>query len=354
MVTALRGRGPPGRGRRVRRRARPVGERQDDAAEPDRRARRADRGRRPDRRGHDHRARRAELFRFRRDAGELRVPDLQPVPDAHRAGERAVRRRRGPARPRGAERPRRCSSGSGWATGSTTSRSQLSGGEQQRVAIARALATGNPVLLADEPTGELDFRTGVQILELLHEQAHTGVTVMIVTHNREICRVADRVVELSSGTIVQRRPAGGRPGGRSPSCAGSGGRASGSWLRWSWRDLRARWVQVAAIALDHRHRLGHLLRAEQHRRRWRRESYDASYAALHMYDLRVDLTEGSYVAAGRARWLRADAAGPEAARRRSRRGSIAPTPGRRVDRRTRRSSCPGRSSASTSPTAART
>jgi putative ABC transport system ATP-binding protein len=88
---------------------------------------------------------------------------------------------------------------------------QLSGGEQQRVAIARALATGNPVLLADEPTGELDFTTGIQILELLHEQAHAGITVLIVTHNREISRVADRVIELSSGRIVaDGPPAGGQ------------------------------------------------------------------------------------------------------------------------------------------------
>jgi len=80
---------------------------------------------------------------------------------------------------------------------------QLSGGEQQRVAIARALATGNPILLADEPTGELDFKTGIQILELLHEQSHNGKTVLIVTHNREISRVADRVIELSSGHIIR-------------------------------------------------------------------------------------------------------------------------------------------------------
>ncbi|MBI5931098.1 MAG: ABC transporter ATP-binding protein [Chloroflexi bacterium] len=80
---------------------------------------------------------------------------------------------------------------------------ELSGGEQQRVAIARALATGNPVLLADEPTGELDFKTGVQILHLLMAQAGNGRTVLVVTHNREISRIADRVIELSSGEIVR-------------------------------------------------------------------------------------------------------------------------------------------------------
>ena len=89
---------------------------------------------------------------------------------------------------------------------------ELSGGEQQRVAIARALATGNPILLADEPTGELDFRTGVQILELLHEQTHSEETaVLVVTHNREIARVAHRVIELSSGRIVSDAPNPGGP-----------------------------------------------------------------------------------------------------------------------------------------------
>jgi putative ABC transport system ATP-binding protein len=88
---------------------------------------------------------------------------------------------------------------------------ELSGGEQQRVAIARALATGNPVLLADEPTGELDFRTGIQILDLLQQQTESGKTVLVVTHNREISRVADRVIELSSGRIVgDGLPQGGK------------------------------------------------------------------------------------------------------------------------------------------------
>ena len=89
---------------------------------------------------------------------------------------------------------------------------ELSGGEQQRVAIARALATGNPILLADEPTGELDFHTGVQILQLLHDQTHElGTSVLVVTHNREISRVADRVIELSSGRVVSDGPPAGGP-----------------------------------------------------------------------------------------------------------------------------------------------
>lgn len=83
---------------------------------------------------------------------------------------------------------------------------ELSGGEQQRVAIARALASGNPVMLCDEPTGELDFGTGIQILGLLVEQAARGVTVILVTHNREIARIADRVVELSGGRVVRVAP----------------------------------------------------------------------------------------------------------------------------------------------------
>jgi putative ABC transport system ATP-binding protein len=66
-------------------------------------------------------------------------------------------------------------------------------------------------MLADEPTGELDFATGVQILELLRSQATSDRAVLVVTHNREISRVADRVVELSSGRIVaDGPPIGGR------------------------------------------------------------------------------------------------------------------------------------------------
>ena len=67
------------------------------------------------------------------------------------------------------------------------------------------------MLLADEPTGELDFRTGAQIRELLYGQASEDRAVLVVTHNREISRMADRVVELSSGKIISDGPpAGGK------------------------------------------------------------------------------------------------------------------------------------------------
>jgi putative ABC transport system ATP-binding protein len=83
---------------------------------------------------------------------------------------------------------------------------QLSGGEQQRVAIARALVKDAPIILADEPTGELDFRTGKQILKLLLEQHEKKRTVILVTHNREIARVAHRVIELHSGQVSDDGP----------------------------------------------------------------------------------------------------------------------------------------------------
>jgi len=79
---------------------------------------------------------------------------------------------------------------------------ELSGGEQQRVAIARAIAKEPEILLADEPTGELDFETGIKILDLLYSTAKKGHTVIIVTHNAEIARMGDRVIRLRSGKVI--------------------------------------------------------------------------------------------------------------------------------------------------------
>jgi putative ABC transport system ATP-binding protein len=82
----------------------------------------------------------------------------------------------------------------------------LSGGEQQRVAIARALAKSPPLLLCDEPTGELDFETGRLILGLLRQvNRERGQTVLLVTHNAAIGEMADRVLRMRSGKIVEDR-----------------------------------------------------------------------------------------------------------------------------------------------------
>ncbi len=80
----------------------------------------------------------------------------------------------------------------------------LSGGEQQRVAIARALANEPPLVLADEPTGNLDSVTATAILDLFRDMANKGTTVVIATHEAEIARVIDRRIEISDGKISRR------------------------------------------------------------------------------------------------------------------------------------------------------
>jgi len=84
--------------------------------------------------------------------------------------------------------------------------SQLSGGEQQRVAIARAIAKRPDVLLCDEPTGALDIKTGIKVLEAIDTVNRTiGTTTAVITHNAAISEMADRVINLSSGRIASER-----------------------------------------------------------------------------------------------------------------------------------------------------
>jgi putative ABC transport system ATP-binding protein len=82
--------------------------------------------------------------------------------------------------------------------------SQLSGGQCQRVAIARALANNPSVILADEPTGNLDEKTGNEIIEIFHELVAEGNTVIMVTHNAEYEKMVQRVIELHDGNVVRK------------------------------------------------------------------------------------------------------------------------------------------------------
>jgi putative ABC transport system ATP-binding protein len=82
--------------------------------------------------------------------------------------------------------------------------SQLSGGQCQRVAIARSLANRPAVILADEPTGNLDVKTGDEILRLFHELVAEGNTVIMVTHNAEYEKEVQRVIELNDGNVVRQ------------------------------------------------------------------------------------------------------------------------------------------------------
>ena len=83
---------------------------------------------------------------------------------------------------------------------------QLSGGQQQRVAIARAIATRSPIIMADEPTGALDSRTGAQVLGILRSLNAQGTTVILITHDNGIAAKARRIVRLIDGKIVSDKP----------------------------------------------------------------------------------------------------------------------------------------------------
>ena len=79
---------------------------------------------------------------------------------------------------------------------------EMSGGQQQRVAIARAIATHPPIIMADEPTGALDSRTGKHVLEILHRLHSEGSTIILITHDNGIAATAERVIRISDGEII--------------------------------------------------------------------------------------------------------------------------------------------------------
>lgn len=84
--------------------------------------------------------------------------------------------------------------------------SQMSGGQQQRVAIARAVAARPPIILADEPTGNLDSHSGKEVMKILHELNDEGRTIILITHDNEIAEEGTRVVRISDGKIIEDRP----------------------------------------------------------------------------------------------------------------------------------------------------
>jgi putative ABC transport system ATP-binding protein len=89
--------------------------------------------------------------------------------------------------------------------------SQLSGGQQQRVAIARALVNQPSILLADEPTGNLDSRTSVEIMSILQKLNDEGLTIVLVTHEPDIAQYAKRVITFRDGRVRRDEPVVQRP-----------------------------------------------------------------------------------------------------------------------------------------------
>ncbi len=112
------------------------------------------------------------------------------------------------------ERARNALASVGLAGREMSQPSQLSGGQQQRVAIARALVNDPEILLADEPTGQLDSRTSDEIMKIFQELNRTrGITIVLITHSDEIAAYADRIIRFRDGQVVSDEPVAHAPAG---------------------------------------------------------------------------------------------------------------------------------------------
>ena len=143
--------------------------------------------------------------------------------------------------------------------------SQLSGGQQQRVSIARALMNGGEVILADEPTGALDSRSGQEVIAILRELHAQGHTIIIVTHDMQVASCTERIIEIADGRIVGDRPnvptvaapeaTGGAEAPRPVTRPATGGRLSTGWSRFAeafrmaWRSMMSHRMRTALTML---------------------------------------------------------------------------------------------------------
>ena len=137
----------------------------------------------------------------------LRLPGLQPGPADQRSRQRRTAARlRLPAAPREARRAEAALEAVGMGDRGRHSSAELSGGQQQRVAIARAIVTNPALILADEPTGNLDSRSTAEVLGIFEDLNRSGRTVVMITHEDHVAAHAERLIRLADGRVVSDLP----------------------------------------------------------------------------------------------------------------------------------------------------